>query len=229
MAEPGPIELAAELVAARDAQPAGRRARRGGRRRGAPARLGIDDVRVVGPRGAPNLLARVPGTRRRPDADAQRPPRHEAARRPRRWERPPWEPAVVDGQLYGLGSGDMKGAVAAMVYAAAARRRRGRCAATWLLAFTADEEAGRSERLGVARRAGDCSQADAAILGEPCGITREWEAIRPDLARRVHLPRSTSAARRCTRASPTPSVGVNASATMARLIGTHRRASGAAS
>ena len=36
------------------------------------------------------------------------------------WHRDPYGAAIVDGELHGVGSGDMKGAVAAMVFAAAA-------------------------------------------------------------------------------------------------------------
>ena len=90
--------------------------------------------------------------------------------------RDPYGAAVEDGELHGVGSGDMKGAVAAMVFAArgarAARARRG--AVT--LVLTADEEAG--SRLGSQWLAESGRLAgDAAVLGEPCGIVREWEAI----------------------------------------------------
>ena len=94
-----------------------------------------------------------------------------------RWLTDPLKPEIIDGKLYGLGVGDMKAAVAAMVYAAAALRATAApLKGDLLLAFTADEEAGSAfgadylveERL---------ARADAAILGEPCGIHREWEYL----------------------------------------------------
>jgi acetylornithine deacetylase/succinyl-diaminopimelate desuccinylase-like protein len=93
------------------------------------------------------------------------------------WRTDPLRGEVINGQLYGLGIGDMKGGVAAMVYAAAALRAAGvPLGGSLLLAFTADEEAGSAygadylvqERL---------VRADAALLGEPAGVHKEWEGI----------------------------------------------------
>lgn len=93
------------------------------------------------------------------------------------WKTDPLIGEIIDDQLHGLGSGDMKAAIAAMIYAAAAlRATKLPLAGNLLLAFTADEEAGSTygadylveERL---------IQADAAVLGEPSGIHDEWESI----------------------------------------------------
>ncbi len=92
------------------------------------------------------------------------------------WCRDPYGASIEDGELHGVGSGDMKGAVAAMVFAAAALEDCGVDSGAVTLVLTADEEAG--SRFGsqwlaeTGRLAGD-----AALLGEPCGIVREWEAI----------------------------------------------------
>jgi len=78
--------------------------------------------------------------------------------------------------LAGLGSADMKGAVAAMVYAGLTLAEAA-AGGTLVLAFTADEESG-----GVygPKWLGDegLLEADACVVGEPCGIRSEWEAIR---------------------------------------------------
>jgi acetylornithine deacetylase len=92
------------------------------------------------------------------------------------WERDPYAAAIEDGELHGVGSGDMKGAVAAMVFAAGALEAHGLASGSVTLVLTADEEAG--SRLGSQWLAQSGRLAgDAALLGEPCGIVREWEAI----------------------------------------------------
>jgi acetylornithine deacetylase/succinyl-diaminopimelate desuccinylase-like protein len=92
------------------------------------------------------------------------------------WHRDPYGASIEDGELHGVGSGDMKGAVAAMVFAAAALEERGLGSAAVTLVLTADEEAG--SRFGSKWLAESGRLAgDAALLGEPCGIVREWEAI----------------------------------------------------
>src|SRR5262245_32637637 len=60
------------------------------------------------------------------------------------WHSDPLSPQIRGGRLYGLGASDMKGAVAAMVFAALALRESGvpRPGGDLVLAFTADEEAG---------------------------------------------------------------------------------------
>jgi acetylornithine deacetylase len=216
MTEPGPIELTAELVAAATPNPPGDE-------RAAAAvvvehlrRLGIDDVRVVGPdERRANVLARVPGRGGGPTLllnghlDTKPPGDLDL------WERPPWEPAVVDGHLYGLGSADMKGAVAAMIHAAAAIRRE-EVRGDLLLAFTADEEEGAaSGSAWVADRG--LLQADAAIVGEPCGIARDWEAIRL-ISRGVFIFRFDVRGTQMHSSLSDRLGGVNASATMARLL-----------
>jgi acetylornithine deacetylase len=92
------------------------------------------------------------------------------------WTRDPYGATIEDGELHGVGSGDMKGAVAAMVFALAALERHGLDTGAVTLVLTADEEAG--SRLGSKWLAESGRLAgDAAVLGEPCGIVREWEAI----------------------------------------------------
>jgi acetylornithine deacetylase len=92
------------------------------------------------------------------------------------WRRDPYGATIEDGELHGVGSGDMKGAIAAMVYALAALQEHGLESGAVTLVLTADEEAG--SRFGSRWLAESGRLAgDAAVLGEPCGIVREWEAI----------------------------------------------------
>jgi len=87
-----------------------------------------------------------------------------------KWDSDPFDPVVREGKLYGLGSTDMKGAVAAMIYATAALRHC--CAALagdLLLVVNADEEL--SMRFGSEYLSVEYGlRADIALLGEPSGI-----------------------------------------------------------
>lgn len=57
------------------------------------------------------------------------------------WDRPPFEPYVQDGRLYGRGSTDMKGGLAAVVIALAALKEAGaQLSGNMALACTVDEE-----------------------------------------------------------------------------------------
>lgn len=92
------------------------------------------------------------------------------------WDTDPWDPVVRNGELVGLGSGDMKAAVAAMVYAAGALRQVGPPSGTLVLTLVADEEAGSDYGARWLAQSG-LLEADAAVIGEPCGISREFESI----------------------------------------------------
>jgi acetylornithine deacetylase/succinyl-diaminopimelate desuccinylase-like protein len=127
----------------------------------------------------PNLLVRI---------DGGRPGRHLAlcghldtkpvGEAVAEWRTDPFRPTIVEGNLYGLGATDMKGACAAMVLAGAAFAHvADRAAGSLTLLFTADEEYG--SRLGAEFLAqSGAIEADAILLGEPAGITRDWEAVR---------------------------------------------------
>lgn len=140
-------------------------------------RLGITDItelaQVV---GRPNLIVKIPGPGDGPTLVLSGHLDTKPAGDMARWETDPWDPVVRDGNLYGLGSGDMKVAVAAMVYAGAAVSRVSGWSGELQLVFTADEEAG--SNLGSKWMAGQgYLDADAAIIGEPCGVVSEWENI----------------------------------------------------
>jgi len=94
-----------------------------------------------------------------------------------RWKTPPFDPVIQDGYLYGLGSTDMKGAVAAMVYATAALAAvRPAMAGELQLLLTADEEGGSTHGAKFLAQNGHV-KADAALIGEPSGIRRELEYV----------------------------------------------------
>ena len=91
------------------------------------------------------------------------------------WRTPPLELVVQGDMGYGLGTSDMKGAVAAMIVAAqrwAATAKRGRLC----LVLTADEEAG-GELGAWPLAASGLLNVDGVVIGEPSGIEEPWEAI----------------------------------------------------
>ena len=92
------------------------------------------------------------------------------------WDTDPWDPVLRNGDLVGLGSGDMKAAVAGMVFAGAALQDAGGFAGELVLVFTADEEAGSVMGSKWLAEQGHLA-ADVAVIGEPSGIREEWEAV----------------------------------------------------
>ncbi|MCC7355469.1 MAG: M20 family metallopeptidase [Anaerolineae bacterium] len=94
------------------------------------------------------------------------------------WETDPFQGTIKNGRLYGLGAVDMKGADAALVYGLAAAVQAGadHLNGRVILALSADEE---GEALDGARylvrEIG--VRADAALIAEPCGISKPWEMI----------------------------------------------------
>ncbi len=93
------------------------------------------------------------------------------------WNTDPLVATMVDGRLYGLGTSDMKGGCAALVYAAAALAAEApSLAGELLLAFSADEEAGSTygarflaEEYGL--------HAAAGMIAEPAGVFAPWEVL----------------------------------------------------
>lgn len=141
------------------------------------AKLGVGDIERVGATEArPNLIARVrsgvPGPTLMLSGHLDTKPAGDRSA----WRTDPWNPIVRGGDLIGLGSGDMKGAVAAMVYALGAMAAAGGFAGELVAVFTADEEAGSvvgSKWLAEGGRL----HADAAVIGEPSGVESEWESL----------------------------------------------------
>jgi acetylornithine deacetylase len=80
--------------------------------------------------------------------------------------RAPFDPHEVDGRLYGRGSQDMKGGVAAMIDAARVAARRGFRAGRLIVAAVVDEE---YESIGADALVREWS-ADAAVVTEPTDL-----------------------------------------------------------
>jgi len=139
--------------------------------------LGVTERRIVGALDErPNVLAHVQGTE---PGRTMMLSGHIDTKPPGNldeWKTNPHEPVVVDDQLIGLGSGDMKGAIAGMVYAAAALANLGHFSGRLALALTADEENGSVYGSKWLASEG-LIEADVCVIGEPGGIQREWESI----------------------------------------------------
>ncbi len=171
------LALAKELIATPSPNPPGNERAVADVVASALADLGIADVTEVGTDSTrPNLIARVPGAGPGPRLMLSGHLDTKPAGDMDSWNTDPWDPVERDGELIGLGSGDMKAAVAAMVYAAAALGAVGGFGGELQLVFTADEEAGSIVGSKWMAEEGHLD-ADVAIIGEPSGITREWEAI----------------------------------------------------
>ena len=193
---PGDERAAADLIASRLAD------------------LGVTDVRRAGSsEERPNLIAQVGG-----DGPALMLSGHidtKPAGDMEAWETDPWNPVLRGDDLIGLGSGDMKAAVAGIVYAmgaAAGLDLPGSLTAV----FTADEEAG--SFLGAKWLADNgLLRADAAIIGEPSGVEREWESLHL-VSRGAALLRVTVRGTQMHSSISDRIKGVNATVKMAGLI-----------
>lgn len=119
----------------------------------------------------------------------------------------PFEPVVCDGRLYGRGSCDIKGGLAAMMHAVAAIHRSGKLPPcdVWLAA-TADEE---YSYRGILKFC-EGLRADAAIVAEPTDL-RVVVATKGCLRWRVTITGRAAH-------SSKPHLGVNAITHMARYI-----------
>ncbi len=177
-ADPAIVELAAALVAIPSFAPDHGEAAVVAALMAAASELGLPPGEVLAARpDRPNLLIRLvgraPGRRLILNGHTDtKPPGNRTD-----WQRDPLVPAVDGRLLHGLGAADMKGALAAMLHAAAALQREGLPARGELvLLFSADEEA--SGRLGLAHvLASTGLTADAAVIGEPSGIDRAFDRL----------------------------------------------------
>ena len=141
-------------------------------------RLGFDDISIVAKEPhRPNVVCRLVGASGGPTLlysghiDTKRVGDRS------KWHTDPLEPTTRDGILYGLGSSDMKSAIAAFVWAAGALLPfRDRIAGELVLALTADEEAGGEYGAQFLAENGHV-RADVGLIGEPSGIRNEWEDL----------------------------------------------------
>jgi acetylornithine deacetylase/succinyl-diaminopimelate desuccinylase family protein len=150
------------------------------------AKVILDKLERIGLNGAvvasevperPNVLYRLQGSNEGPTllyvAHTDTKPVGDARNQ---WQTDPFEATIKDGKLYGLGASDMKAAVAAFVYAAAALKQVAPLDGSLLLALVADEEGG--GRYGAHYLCTHYGlKADMCLIGEPPGVTREWEYI----------------------------------------------------
>jgi acetylornithine deacetylase/succinyl-diaminopimelate desuccinylase-like protein len=168
------VEFARELVTTPSPNPPGDERQVAERARAEMDRLGYTDVHVVAMDPArPNLVAEVAGKAAGPtlmfNGHLDTKPAGDLAE----WSPGPYDPVIRDRMLHGLGSADMKGAVAAMVHAGAALLEAGAPPGRLRIVLTADEEAG--SRYGarfLAERAE--LAADAVLVGEPTGMESGW-------------------------------------------------------
>jgi acetylornithine deacetylase len=101
------------------------------------------------------------------------------------WTSDPFTPEVRDGKLYGRGACDMKGGVAAMVFATEILAAGGiELAGDLLIATNTDEESSGAGGTALVERG---LQADAAIVTEPTGFT-VWVACRGSEYGVIHVP-----------------------------------------
>ena len=102
------------------------------------------------------------------------------------WSSPPFAPEVRDGLLYGRGSCDMKGGIAAMVVAAEALARRGCVAGDLLVATNTDEESSGAGGVALVEHG---VRADGGIVTEPTSFD-VWISCRGSTYAHDHRPGS---------------------------------------
>lgn len=92
------------------------------------------------------------------------------------WQSDPFSLAVQDDVAYGLGTSDMKGALAAMLLALEDFAANGTGGAASLI-LTADEEQGSGAGAQALINSQALPEMDALVIGEPSGIDEPWEAL----------------------------------------------------
>jgi succinyl-diaminopimelate desuccinylase len=166
------VDLLARLVAAGSENPPGDERAVAAITAEALGDGGLEARTVFGHEHRPNVvgtLARGPGPRLVLQAHMDTKPRGDAA--DATWDHDPLTLTERDGLLFGLGACDAKGALAAMLSAAARLAAHGHWSGTLEVHGAADEEDGSQHGAALAHRLG-LTRADAAIVGEPTGCRR---------------------------------------------------------
>ncbi len=123
------------------------------------------------------------------------------------WTYDPFGGAVVDDRLYGRGTSDMKGALAAMIVGLATAHADGSLRGTALVSATVGEEHIEGLAMG---RAVECYRPDLVIIGEA-------SALKLNIAQRGRAEINVTTHGKSAHAS-SPQIGVNALRHMALLI-----------
>jgi succinyl-diaminopimelate desuccinylase len=163
------IDLTSSLVAVGTPNPPGNEAAVAGILRDALARWSPSWTEVEPAPGRLSLIARLGAPGRRPTLIVNG---HTDVVPvvPERWARDPFSPTVVDGRLYGRGSADMKGGVAAAICALATLESAGsRPSCDLVFQFVADEERGGALGTRVLMESG-MLVGDACLVPEPTSL-----------------------------------------------------------
>jgi succinyl-diaminopimelate desuccinylase len=138
-----------------------------------------------------------------------------------RWEVDPMRATIDGDRLYGLGSADMMGAIAAMIDAAAGLAASGPAAGKLTLLFTADEEDGASYGArylaGGALTEAGVPPIDGVVIGEPGGLDADWDLLHL-VSRGIARLRLTATGDQGHSSLAARTGAVNASVEVARLI-----------
>jgi acetylornithine deacetylase/succinyl-diaminopimelate desuccinylase-like protein len=170
------VELTARLIAAPSPNPPGDETAVAAVLREALAAAGLPAPRTIAREAdRPNLITTIdfgPGGRHlalcghmdtKPVGDAA-------------WSVDPFRATIDDDRLYGLGSADMKGALAAMLLAAARLAAAPPAAGRLSLLFVADEEDGAAFGAQHLAATGELD-ADGFVIGEAAGIEADFDRL----------------------------------------------------
>ncbi|MGQ9584267.1 MAG: M20 family metallopeptidase [Anaerolineae bacterium] len=139
----------------------------------------------------PNIVYRLPGSRGSPRLilNGHTDTKPVGAEDRKQWKTDPLKPTIVNGKLYGLGATDMKGGIAAIVYAAAALHSLAVPAKGDLLVILVANEEAPGEFGANWLVKNHEIKADFCLVAEGCGIREEFERL-PVCARNTVLFRT---------------------------------------
>lgn len=162
----GPLDLARRLIAIDTCNPPGNESAVADLLGGLLETAGFGLTRLEHEPGRASLVARLAGGGRRPPlclcGHSDTVPLGGAA-----WVRAPFAAEVEDGRLYGRGASDMKGGLAAIVWAACELARRPLPGAGLTVIVCADEENGCRGSRHLAGQAAELGPAGALVVAEP--------------------------------------------------------------